>query len=83
MFGFKLTTRLISTKRLEKPNIYVRFLCFWKKETRTVATLFVEYALACSFNKQAGVDTFLISSPTQVGQAVSPVVLVAGAYIAY
>jgi hypothetical protein len=22
---------LIATKRIEKPNIYVRFLCFWKK----------------------------------------------------
>jgi len=29
MFDFKLATRLIATKRIEKPNIYVRFWRFW------------------------------------------------------
>ena len=29
MFDLKLATRLIATKRIEKPNIYVRFWRFW------------------------------------------------------
>jgi len=28
MFGFKLETRLIATKLIDQPNIYVRFLRF-------------------------------------------------------
>jgi hypothetical protein len=32
MFGLKLTSRLMSTKRIDKPNIYVRFLCSLKRK---------------------------------------------------
>jgi hypothetical protein len=39
MFGLKLASRLIATKVIEKPNIYVRFLCFLKERERDLSRL--------------------------------------------